>query len=123
MVRDHGPPRMSGWSRILLLHATMGAFLDVIVGAAILATDVFPAGTLFWHSNAPIAASALYFLSFASTFAAGSTATAIMGSGREEAVGDAGAPKDALIVLFAIAWRNGAGFTVTRGGESRNASK
>jgi hypothetical protein len=67
-----------------LLHASVGAALGVVVGAAILVTDVVGVGTLFWQSDAQIAAGALYFLSFASTFAAGSTATAIMGLARKD---------------------------------------
>jgi len=66
------------WIRFLLLHATVGAVLGVFVGGGILITDAFGVGTLFWQSEVHWVAGTLYFLSFASTFAAASTATAIM---------------------------------------------
>lgn len=79
MIRRQKPSSSSQWSQFLLLHASVGAVLGAFVAAGILVTDVFGVGTLLWESNAQLAAGALYFLSFASTFAAGSTATAIMG--------------------------------------------
>jgi len=76
------PSSSAEWSRFLLLHALVGAALGVLVGAGILITDVVGVGTLFWEAEARLAIGALYFLSFASTFAAGSIATAIMGLAR-----------------------------------------
>lgn len=84
MVRRHDPTSASQWARFLLLHALVGAALGVLVGAGLLITDVVGIGTLFWESQAPIAIGALYFVSFASTFAAASVATAIMGLGRRD---------------------------------------
>ncbi|RIA56828.1 hypothetical protein [Dichotomicrobium thermohalophilum] len=79
MARRHAPATLSEWTRFLLLHASAGAALGVLVGAGLLVSDVAGIGTLFWESRARVAVGALYFLSFASTFAAGSIATAIMG--------------------------------------------
>ena len=84
MARRHDPSSTSEWARFLLLHASLGAALGVLVGAGLLITDVVGIGTLFWESRAPVAVGALYFVSFASTFAAGSVATAIMGLGRKD---------------------------------------
>lgn len=84
MARRQDPSSASEWLRFLLLHASVGAALGVLVGAGLLITDVVGIGTLLWESRAPVAAGALYFISFASTFAAGSTATAIMGLGRKD---------------------------------------
>ncbi len=84
MIPRGKPPSGAEWARFLVLHASLGAGLGVLVGAGILLTNVFQVGTLFWRSDVPIAASALYFLSFASMFAAGSTATAVMGLARRD---------------------------------------
>lgn len=82
MARREPPTSVSEWSRFLLLHAGVGAGLGALAAAGILVTDVLGVGTLFWDSDVQLAAGALYFLSFASTFAAGSIATAIMGLSR-----------------------------------------
>jgi hypothetical protein len=84
MTRGHDPSSTSQWARFLLLHASLGAALGILVGAALLITDVVGIGTLFWESGARMAIGALYFVSFASTFAAGSVATAIMGLARKD---------------------------------------
>jgi len=84
MMPRRKPSSAAEWARFLVLHAALGAVLGVLVGAGILVTNIFDVGTLFWRSDAPIAASALYFLSFASMFAAGSTATAVMGLRRRD---------------------------------------
>jgi hypothetical protein len=82
MIPRRKPCSFADWSRFLLVHALVGAAIGVAVGAGILITNVLEVGTLFWGSRAPVAAGALYFFSFASTFAAGSIATAIMGLAR-----------------------------------------
>lgn len=84
MARRQDPSSASEWLRFLLLHASVGAALGVLVGVGILLTDVVGIGTLFWEAESRLAIGALYFLSFASTFAAGSTATAIMGLARKD---------------------------------------
>ncbi len=84
MTRRHIPCSQVEWVRFLLLHASFGALLGMLVGGALLIMDVVGIGGLFRESGARIAVGALYFLSFASTFAAGSIATAIMGLARTE---------------------------------------
>jgi hypothetical protein len=84
MMLRRKPSSSAEWAGFLVLHASLGAGLGVLVGAGMLVTNVFDVGTLFLQSDAPIAASALYFLSFASMFAAGSTATAVMGLARRD---------------------------------------
>jgi len=83
MTRKNSSDRSASWSRFLLLHASVGALLGMLVGAGILVTDPFGVGTLFSDSDVKLAAGALYFLSFASTFAAAATATAIMNLPRD----------------------------------------
>lgn len=78
----HNPRSFAEWSRFLKLHALFGAALGILVGAGILLTDIARVGTLFLEAEAQVAIGALYFLSFAATFAAGSMATAIMGLAR-----------------------------------------
>lgn len=84
MIPRGKPSSGAKWARFLVLHASLGAGLGVLMGAGILVTNVFDVGTLFWRSDAPVAASVLYFFSFASMFAAGSTATAVMGLARRD---------------------------------------
>lgn len=84
MIPRRKPCSFAEWSRFLWLHALVGAGLGVLVGAGILITDVVGVGTLFREADAQFAIGALYFLSFASTFAAGSMATAIMGLARKD---------------------------------------
>jgi len=79
-------PRLSaskGWPQFLFFHAAIGSFIGLLVGAGLLMTDVSGVGALFIDSNAPFIAGALYFLSFASLFAASAIATAVMRLSRE----------------------------------------
>lgn len=82
MLSRTRPASLSEWARFLLLHACAGAALGILAGAGLLVTDVAGIGTLFWEADTRLAVGALYFLSFAATFAAGSTATAVMGLAR-----------------------------------------
>ncbi len=84
MIPPRKPCSFTEWSRFLWLHALFGAGVGVLVGAGILVTDVVGVGALFREADAQFAIGALYFLSFASTFAAGSMATAIMGLARND---------------------------------------
>ncbi len=79
MIPPRKPSSTDQWAGFLMRHAGLGAALGVLAGAGILMTDVLGVGTLFWQTEPRLAIGALYFLSFASTFAAGSVATAIMG--------------------------------------------
>jgi len=78
MPLHHNLSPSRGWPQFLLFHAATGSVIGLLIGAGILVTDVLGVGELFMSSDVAYVAGALYFLSFASLFAAASTATAIM---------------------------------------------